>query len=221
MENIHRNEKGVSLIELLVGIVVFALLVLMVDSVFISAHRTARTAELGANTQQNARIAVERLTREIRESSQADGGVIVDSSGTWVAFQSARLGSDPSVFCLNVTDPANALYNVGCGATGSNFMPVWQSWIVYWFDGSGVLRRDVQPITWDPMSGPVSGSGDVIAGSVQSFDAKCPNGDPYLEIGPEGRTFCVRLVAEGREVVQGSGVPPQQVILESKTLIRN
>lgn len=217
MERTDQGERGVSLIELLVGIVVFALLILMVDSVFISAHRTARTAELGANVQQNARIAVERLTREIRE---ADATSIVDPSGTWVAFKSARLPDAIAAFCLNVS--SGPLSNASCAldATKPPFVPVWQRWIVYWFDGTGVLRRDVQAIT----STPAPGGGNVIATLVQSFDTRCPgtSSEPFLEVGPEGqRTFCVRLTAEGREVGQGSGVPPQQVILESKTLIRN
>jgi type IV pilus assembly protein PilW len=66
-----RCQRGVSLIELLVAIVVFVILFLMIDGVFIAANRSTRQAETGAEVAQNARVAMERMTREIRESGAA------------------------------------------------------------------------------------------------------------------------------------------------------
>jgi prepilin-type N-terminal cleavage/methylation domain-containing protein len=204
------GERGLSLIELLVGIAVFALLFLMVDSVFITAHRGARKAELGANVQQNGRIAIERLTREIRETDKSDIRVAVD--GSWVAFKSARLATDGQVFCINVNDPTSPLYRAACNPTGNTFAPIWQTWIVYTYNaGTDELLREVQsPLSADPT---VPGVGDVVAASVQSFDARCSPAAPGM--------FCVNLEVLGREVVQGSQVPPEQITLTSRVEIRN
>jgi prepilin-type N-terminal cleavage/methylation domain-containing protein len=213
MRGFRLGERGFGLIELLTGIAVFALLFLMVDNVFITAHRGARKAELGANVQQNGRIAIERLTREIRETQRSD--IRFASNGSWVAFKSARLVSDSRVFCLNITDTGSALYNAACGATGNTFAPVWQSWIVYTYSpGSGELRREVQsPFTANPIA---PGAGDVIATSVRSFNARCSVGSAML-----GATVCVSLEVEGREVVQGSQVPPEEITLLSRVEVRN
>ena len=208
-----RNERGFGLIELLVGMAVFALLFLMVDSVFITAHRGARKAELGADVQQNGRVAIERLTREIRETDRSN--IRFASDGSWVAFRSARLPSDGRVFCINVTDTSSPLYNAACGATGNTFAPVWQAWIVYTYNaGTDELRREVQsPLTADPVA---PGAGDVVAASVRTFSSRCSPGSAML-----GNTFCVSLEVEGREVVQGSEVAPEQITLTSRVEIRN
>ena len=208
-----RNERGFGLIELLVGIAVFALLFLMVDSVFITAHRGARKAELGANVQQNGRIAIERVTREIRETHRSDIRFAAD--GSWVAFKSARLPGDAKIFCVNVTDTSSPLYNAACAPTGNTFAPVWQAWVVYTYNaGTDEVRREVQsPLTANPVA---PGAGDVVAASVRVFNARCSPGSAML-----GSTFCVSLEVEGREVVQGSEVAPEQITLMSRVEIRN
>lgn len=207
------GEQGFGLIELLIGIAVFALLFLMIDNVFVTAHRGARKAELGANVQQNGRIAVERLTREIRETQRTD--IRFASDGSWVAFKSARLPADSRVFCINVTNTSSPLYNAACGATGNTFAPVWQAWIVYTFTANtGELLRQVQsPLTPSPLT---PGGGEVIAASVRTFNARCSSGSAML-----GTTVCVSLEVEGHEVVQGSEVPPEEITLLSRVDIRN
>ncbi len=209
--DLQGDQRGLSLIELLVALAVFALLFLMVDGVFISAHRSARKAELGANVQQNGRIAIDRLTREIRETELSDIRIAAD--GSWVAFKSARLPGT-TAFCIDVT--SGPLYNGACNPTGNTYTPVWQRWIVFTYDsGAGVLRREVQAMGANPTT---PGAGDDIATSVRVFDARCPGSSaPYLA----GETFCVSLEVEGREVVQGSQVPPQQISLVSRVEIRN
>lgn len=213
MRCIRKSEEGFGLIELLTGIAVFALLFIMVDGVFVTAHRGARKAELGANVQQNGRVAIERLTREIRETDRTN--IQFASDGSWVAFRSARLVSDGRVFCINVTDTASPLYNATCGATTNTFAPVWQSWIVYTYNaGTGELRREVQsPLTPSPV---VPGGGDVIATALRAFNARCSAGSAML-----GTTVCVSLEVEGHEVVQGSEVPPEQIVLMSRVQVRN
>ena len=212
--SIGQDERGLSLIELLVAFVVFALLFFMVDGVFISAHRSARKIELGANVQQNGRIAVERLTREIREGDASS--ILVDAiDGSWVAFRTARLLTNSNVFCINA--PAGSpLYRVQCAPTATDFTPAWQGWIVYTYDAvTRRLHRELQPAATPT----TPGAGDVIATSVRRFDARCAGGIPPSFLS--GNTFCVSLEVEGREVVQGSEVPPQQISLVSRVELRN
>ena len=52
------DQRGVSLIELLVTVVVLAVLFLIIDLVFINTHRSARKVELTADASQNARVVV-------------------------------------------------------------------------------------------------------------------------------------------------------------------
>lgn len=204
------DERGVSLVELLVAAALFALLALAVDAVFIAAHRGVRKAELGASVQQNARSVTERLTREIRESDLSD--IRIASDGSWIAFKSARLASDGSVFCINAT--SGSLFNPACSPTGDTFTPLWQRWIVYWHDASAnQIRREVQVLAADPAA---PSGGDVMATSVRGFDARCSPATPIM-----GETICISLEAEGREVVQGSEVPPQEINLFSRVEIRN
>jgi hypothetical protein len=201
------------LIELLVAVVVFAVLVLIIDAVFISAHRGAQKAELGADVNQNARIAVERLTAEIRESSAA---LISTGTGdTAVVFRSARISDSSNGFCMDwksSTEPLAVANNTppcaGVPLTGT-YAPVWQRWIGYYFD-AGELRRVTSTDALD--AGALSG-GQVIATSVETFTVVKAGGTPA--------TVTVALKGRGVDVVQGSSVPPQEILLNVTTVIRN
>src|SRR5574341_2222980 len=208
-----KNERGFSLIELLVVAGVFALMVLMVDAFFSTANRAAHTAELAADVAQNGRVAIERLTREGRFSSgsgfAADCSSLSDPSattlclgpgGAWVAFKSARLTSDETVFCLDVANTSDDLYNASCSPplTGT-YEPVWQAWIVYWLDTNGNLRRSVQTPT---TSAPLASGGDIIATSVSTFT-----------VSMSGDVFTATLELAGTQTVQGTNLPTQRITL--------
>lgn len=215
------NERGFSLIELLVVAGVFALMVLMVDAFFASANRAAHTAELAADVAQNGRVAIERLTREARFSSASGfesdctslsnpttATMCLGPDGDWVAFKSARLLSDETVFCLRVVNASDNLYDPNCNATlDGTYDPEWQAWIVYWVDSNGDLRRSVQD---DVTIAPVASGGDIIATSVASFDASV-----------SGNVFTVTLGLEATEKVQGSTLPTQRITLNSETFVRD
>jgi len=114
------------MIELLVALAVFAMFILMIDALFSSARTNARKTEIAADVQQNARVAVDRLTRELREAHvyaagdplPADAYLVVDTSAgpgrSGVLFKSARLVGDPTVFCLYVRTRADARWNQSC-----------------------------------------------------------------------------------------------------------
>lgn len=231
----RRSQQGVTVIELLVAVAIFALFILVVDAVFFGANRSSRKTELAADVQQNARVAVERLTREIRESRATQITVGGSAGAMAVVFRSARLPADNSVFCLyvrNTSDPPS-IYNPDCFTfPGGNltappyatppasplgtYTPIWQRYIGYYVvDVGGIyeLRRVVgqldQPTSPLPAPASLSG-GEVLAAFVESFD-----------VALSGSTFTVTLKAKGTEIVQGSAVPAQEVLLPGTVLIRN
>lgn len=232
-------QRGVTIIELLVALAVFALFILMVDAVFYGANRSSRKAELAADVQQNARIAVERLTREVRESgfdSPSEIRVGGSAGHGAVVFRSSRLPANISVFCLyarSTSDPTH-IYNADCftfpggNLTGppyagqpasplGTYTPIWQRTIGYYVvdtpDGLHELRRVVTQLNTADAALPdpttLSG-GDVIATFVETFD-----------VSLSGTQFIVTLKAKGTEMVQGRALPEQELLLPAQVLIRN
>ncbi len=122
----HRTERGVSMIELLVALAIFALFIFMIDALFSSARTNARKTEIAADVQQNARIAVDRLTRELREAHVYAAGdplpaaayLVVDTSQGpgrhGILFKSARLAGTATFFCLYVRTSVEPFYSSAC-----------------------------------------------------------------------------------------------------------
>ncbi|HEV8353909.1 MAG TPA: prepilin-type N-terminal cleavage/methylation domain-containing protein [bacterium] len=232
-----RGEAGVTLVELLAALAVFALLFLMVDSLFFATNRSTKKTELAADVQQNARIAVERVVREIRESSPESADLFISGAtgARSVVFRSARLAADTSVFCLyvrNDTDPSY-MNNTGCftsfvtALTGppyasdpvapyGTYTPIWQRYVGYYVedtDGDGVydLKRVTAQLTAPAATLATSLSGgDVIATYVESFD-----------VSLSGGVVTISLKARGQTVVQGSTVPAQEILLDGQVVVRN
>ena len=65
-QNFFKNAKGVTLIELLIALVISAVLTAGIYRVFIHQQRSYTTQEQVAGMQQNARVAINRMMREIR-----------------------------------------------------------------------------------------------------------------------------------------------------------
>jgi len=203
-----RDQRGVSLIELLVTVIVLSALFIIIDQVFISSHRSARKVELSADASQNARIGVERLTREMREAGV--GGIQLDA-GTAVIFRTARPADASAAFCVDWRSSSEALAGANPGCSGvpltGTYAPVWQRWVGYYFDApSGELRRVASSSV---LTFPLVG-GQVVATSVESFS-----------IALSSDTYLVRAKGRGQESVQGSAIPAQEVLLEGRVAVRN
>lgn len=243
-----RGDWGFSLIELIVSMAIFALFILMIDVVFIGTHRSSRKADLAADVQENARTAVERLSREIRESRVSV--VSTSGDGTRVVFKSARLlGSSPEVFCLYVRTTTEPLYNLPCftnlpvserppytfpvsgcppPTVGSacalgTYTPLWQYWVAYWLDGSQQLHRATGTLN-DPDAAPP----DVTNAALWT----CPGStcgeviSSYVNtfnaaIDVPNRSITATLDAQGTRIVQGTAVPTQEILLNGRVLLRN
>jgi len=241
----RRSQQGVTIIELVVALGIFALFILLIDAVFFGANRSARKAELAADVQQNARIGAERLTRELRESNVVQVAYGGSAGSMAVVFKSARLHEDNSVFCLyarstsdptwvydtrcftftggNITPPDYGAppYGAGCHATKltpcGTYTIIWQRYIGYYVVdvGGGVkeLRRVVQQLDTPAAALPdpttLSG-GDVIATHIETFD-----------VAISGTNVTVTLKARGVQVVQGTQLPVQEVLLPAQVLFRN
>lgn len=127
----HRAQRGVTIIELLVALAVFALFILMMDAVFSGARTNTRKTEVAADVQQNARSAVYRMTRELRETDlnltcpALNPCLITGTDGngqSQIVFKSARLVADNTVFCL-YTQNTGTGYNAGCFQAYSSMYP--------------------------------------------------------------------------------------------------
>ena len=228
-----RPQHGVTIIELLVALAVFALLVVMIDAIFSSARTNARKTEVAADVQQNARVAADRLLRELHESNITQ--VLVNNGtpgASQIVFKSARLTQDNSVFCLYTRATSGMGYDSRCFTfTGGNvtpppytspepiaprgtYTPIWQRYVSYCVTGSAgayQLQRVVGALSQpgDALAMPACG-GDTVATMIQSFD-----------VSISGSVVSVTLQAQGSEVVQGRALPVQQILLPGQSMTRN
>jgi len=228
---IHRAQRGVTLVELLVALAVFAMFVLMIDAVFSSARTSSRKTEIAADVQQNARVAADRILRELHETNINQ--VLVNNGtpgASQIVFKSARLSEDNSVFCLYTRATSGLGYDARCftftggditpppyGAPTSpqgSYMPIWQRFVSYCVTGTAGaynLQRVVGGLSQpgDALSQPACG-GDVVATMIESFD-----------VSVSGGVVSVTLKATGTEVVQGRAIPAQQVLLPGQAMTRD
>ena len=230
-----RNQHGVTLIELLVALAVFALFILMIDAIFSSARTNARKTEIAADVQQNARVAADRILRELHETNINQ--VLVDNTlpgASQIVFKSARLAEDPSIFCLYTRINAGLGYDARCFAAPGpiaagppyaspepiaphgTYTPIWQRYVGYFVtstpDGLYALQRVVGDLSTpdSPLSLSVLAGGDTVATLIQSFD-----------VSVTGGVVAVTLKAKGTEVVQGRTLPAQEILLPGQSLTRN
>lgn len=241
LARLHRTQRGVTLIELLVALAVFAMFILMIDAIFSSARTSSRKTEIAADVQQNARVATDRITRELRETSI---GQLVFNNATLghsqIVFKSARLASDPpeaedyNFFCLYTRTTTGLGYDARCFTfSGGNitpppytspepifpkgsYTPIWQRYIGYYVvdtpDGLHELYR---------VTGQLSQPTTVVAlGLLTGGDVVATMIESF-DVSVSGGVVSVTLKAKGTEVVQGRAIPDQEVLLPGQSMTRN
>lgn len=238
-----RAEQGFSVLEMVVAVSIFALLIVMIDSLFFTAYRHARGVELAADVQQNARIALDRLTRELREASPSQIAVGGPPGSMAVVFKAARPAFDPAVFCAYVRTRTDSLYRSGCyswtgaplppyttdppyappcntptGAPCGTYAPIWQRTVGYYVAASTVtglkeLRRVVRDLASPdaPLPDPATlRGGEAVATYIEAFDATVSAG-----------SVAVVLTLGATEIVRGTALRPERIILPGTVLLRN
>ncbi len=144
-----RNPTGVTLIEVVVATAIMGLVVTVIYAVLQSGITGWRTSELRFDVQQNLRQALDRMSRELRETGQA-GAVLIEpntltsslANDVVLAFKTARkVGDEKRVVFRNDLDCAVQI--------PLDYRPCWQAYIVYYLteetgnNGPYVLRRQV------------------------------------------------------------------------------
>jgi prepilin-type N-terminal cleavage/methylation domain-containing protein len=69
MRLIQKNEKGVTLIELLVGLALFSMVLLLANSVHLFGQKQVNHQTNEIQNQSNVRLAINIITKEIRKAS--------------------------------------------------------------------------------------------------------------------------------------------------------
>jgi prepilin-type N-terminal cleavage/methylation domain-containing protein len=242
----HRAQGGVTLVEMLVALAVFALFILMIDAVFSSARTSSRKVEVAADVAQNARVAVDRITRELRETTPS--WVVVDNSvpgRSLLLFKSARLGRDQTVFCLYTRTESEPLYNRYCyedftgtdppkpsqttgdppypppcdtpdGSPCMRYVPIWQRYVGYYVVDTPDGLHELRRVTGQLTTPTQPLSLTWLTGG----DAIATMVETF-DVTRSGGLLTVRLKVTGTEVVQGRALPPQEILLPGGSLTRN
>lgn len=244
-----RGEHGVTIIELLVALAVFALFILMIDAVFNSARTNTRKIEVAADVQQNVRSAVYRITRELRETNTAQivTGTDPSTGQDQIVFKSGRLVADNTVFCLYTKVGTGLGFDARCwtsfGGTFSSAQPP-----VAGYAGSPPApcnTTDVPCATYSPLwqqyvgyyvQGPAVGpytlyrvygqlaplpNQGVSTSMLTGGDVIASSIQSFGSISVSGGIVSVNLQGLGNPIVQGKALPAQQIALPSQSMIRN
>ncbi|TMI74927.1 MAG: prepilin-type N-terminal cleavage/methylation domain-containing protein [Bacillati bacterium ANGP1] len=239
---IHRAQRGVTLVELLVALAVFAMFVLMIDAVFSSARTSSRKTELAADVQQNARVATDRILRELHETNINQ--VLVNNAtpgASQIVFKSARCCGGPageiqdnSIFCLYTRANAGLGYDSRCFtfsggnitapnpgytspepiAPNGTYTPIWQRSVSYCVTGTAGAYN-LQRVVGD-----LSQPGDALTQPACGGDTVATMIESF-DVSVSGGVVSVTLKAKGTEVVQGRAIPAQEVLLPGQSLTRN
>lgn len=180
------GDDGATVLELLLALGIFVAVAGLAGAALAVSERTERRAALTAEAQQDARLALDRLVRELRESTPGrvrSGG---RAGAMWVLFASARPAADPSVFCVHArrssappgaslpdcfTFPGGDLAEPAVGT----YAPVWQRFVGYFVAATAegpVLRRVAGALSSPevPLDPAVLAGGETVAEGVKAFD---------------------------------------------------
>ena len=135
IQSMH-NEKGVTLVELLVALVIAAITLAGVYRVFISQTKTYAVQDQVVEVQQSVRSAMDVILRDLRMTGFDDDNPASELAGvkipTAIRFNSTSPYLDGDRITINYeycnkTDPSNPVYE--------------KHTVVYWVDANSNLRR--------------------------------------------------------------------------------
>lgn len=115
------RQGGVSLLELLVGIVISMLTVLVITQVFLNSEKQRRAPAAGANTQINGILALDAIQRDVRQSGYGLGG------GPWMGQCKTAASTAAAAVGLSALSLAPVAITPGSGTTPSDSIDVLSS----------------------------------------------------------------------------------------------
>lgn len=127
----RRTEQGYSIVDLMVAVTLLSLVLIVVYQVFIPAFALSRNTDERLNRQQDVRLALDRLARDMHESTAALGRLRVYS---------------PGMGCTGSYEGCIGFVTARDGCTGDFALiggsPNWQATIYVWRDvAANELRR--------------------------------------------------------------------------------
>jgi Tfp pilus assembly protein PilV len=199
-------EKGLSLTELLIAIVIASISIIGVFSLTIATEKNYKTSIKVSNMYDQSRIAMERIFKEISETSNDTITIKNDA----ISFASAR--DSNGIFRFKE-------HNVVLKSE----RPSWQKAVVYYLYSDSnkkkLYRKEITKTDWstnyDP-SGVINANGEVIAESVISIVFSYYPADTIQK----AHTLKVNLILSKNKEELGTGIP-SSVVLNTRIPIMN
>ena len=196
-----RGQAGFTLVELMVAMSIFLLILVGIFQVFDPSHSAYQASERKLGVQQNARVAMEQMVREIR---QAGYDPCRYTTGCTSAFDPVQ----PSIFPIQAFSASSIWVRADRNANGSTGDA--DESVCFYRDGGGVLRRKTT-------GGDCSSGGEELARNITSFTLTYLKAD-----GSAAATWSeiklVRIAIAARETFMGS---PLTVGLQSDVRLRD
>ncbi len=189
-----RNERGFTLVELLVAVAVLAIVLTAVLSLQDSAQYSYLFMAGRVDAQQNARIAIDRLTRELRTGGRLPGAV----GPAFVAAAGCDVGTpDITVIYINDQTPAQEVT------------------VRYWLNGASLQRNQTTPI-------PAVAQPEVLIGGVQGLTFTCFDqfGAPTAVLA-QIRTVNIVLTTRMEDNVAAGSAANQTATVQDRVRLRN
>jgi type IV pilus assembly protein PilW len=199
----HRGQRGLSLVELMAALTIGMFVVLVIASVFVSSKRSSRYQEATARLQENARYAMELLSRTVRNSGYRGCGMVSKLSNVvtggesnwWLNLSSPLIGYEGGVsaFPTYIAGPASgtdALVTVGVDpsieASVVSHNPVlaqFETTAHSFQPGAIMVVTDCGHTTVFQMSGPTNGSNSATTVVHDSAAGSPSPGNCYKGLG--------------------------------------
>jgi len=169
------GQSGATLLEVVMAMAVLAIVLGGIYGVFVLAAKRAEQAQARARVQQEIRVAIDHMARELREASRDPAAVQFYNTactGCAIGFRTARDAAGTFVVETN-----NMLPTYG--------QPQWQG-VVYIYRDGAMLKRHADYSTTAVAGSPVTApsTDPVVLSNVQE-----------VEFRPTGNTIRLRLVA--------------------------
>ena len=118
-----KNKKGYSLLEMVVSVALFAVVFLMITSIYLSLIESQRSVISNQNIQESTKFIFEVMSKEIRTAVKSD-----NSCGTYFGYPADN-------------SPANKIFNTSLGAEILYFKNKRQECVAYFIENDAGVSR--------------------------------------------------------------------------------